>query len=346
MLADLEFVQFHPTVLWLGKGAQGQQPLISEAVRGEGAVLLDADGRRFMPEVHPMAELAPRDVVAKAIVRQMGATGADHVYLDARDLGREFLARRFPGILESLAEHGLDLAEDLIPVAPAQHYHSGGIVTGPDGRSSLDGLYAVGEVSCTGVHGANRLASNSLLEGLVFAHRIADDIARRHAADLLPRVEPDDEVGAGGTAALRATSRVRIQRAATSGPGVIRTAVGLAAAAERLESLLGSARLTPSDPPPSTAEWETTNLHQVAAALTAAAALRAETRGGHYREDRPEADDAWRGRLVSSLGDDGRLVTRFVPLNQGPNPGGQPELPAPNDASSGRIGSTKQVTPT
>src|SRR5690606_25809825 len=159
VLGDLEFVQFHPTVLWLGSGAKGQVPLVSEAVRGEGALLLDVDGHRFMPGVHEMAELAPRDVVAHAIVRRMAATGADNVLLDARHLGRDFLRTRFPTIDARLLEAGIDWSEEPVPVAPAQHYHSGGVVTDLDGRSTVDGLYAVGEVACTGVHGANRLAS-------------------------------------------------------------------------------------------------------------------------------------------------------------------------------------------
>ena len=202
VMADLEFVQFHPTVLWLGEAANGQQPLISEAVRGEGAFLVDGDGVRFMQGVHEMADLAPRDVVARAIVARMRETGTDHVYLDARHLGREFVERRFPSIVASLNEHGFDLATDLVPVAPAQHYASGGVKVDLHGRSSLDGLYACGEASCTGVHGANRLATNSLLEGLVFAHRIADDITARFAAGELPPATP----AATGDTALLAPS--------------------------------------------------------------------------------------------------------------------------------------------
>ena len=178
VLADLEFVQFHPTVLWLGEGSSGQQPLISEAVRGEGAFLVDEDGVRFMQGRHPLADLAPRDVVARAIVDRMRETGTDHVFLDAPAPRREFLEQRFPSIVARCRELGFDPATELLPVAPAQHYASGGVRTDLVGRSSLEGLYACGEVSCTGVHGANRLASNSLLEGLVFAHRIADDITR------------------------------------------------------------------------------------------------------------------------------------------------------------------------
>lgn len=318
-VADLEFVQFHPTVLWLGQSARGQQPLISEAVRGEGALLLDVNGERFMPGVHEMAELAPRDVVAKAIVRQMAATGATHVFLDARHLGRDFLYRRFPTIVQALAGHRFDLAEDLIPVAPAQHYHSGGIRVDAVGRSGLDGLYAAGECSCTGVHGANRLASNSLLEGLVFAHRIADDVCTRIADGDLVQREPVERPGPAGL--LAATARVKVQRAASAGPGVIRTAAGLEQAAADLARLALSAgtEVTPGSPKVDvahgTAEWETTSLHTVASALTRSAALREETRGGHYREDFPEQDDRhWRVRLVSRLTPDGELLTRHEPL--------------------------------
>jgi L-aspartate oxidase len=322
-VADLEFVQFHPTVLWLGQGARGQQPLISEAVRGEGALLLDLNGVRFMPAAHEMAELAPRDVVAKAIVRQLAATGSDHVFLDARHLGRSFLGRRFPTIVAALAGHGFDPAEDLIPVAPAQHYHSGGVLVDLQGRSSLPGLYAVGECSCTGVHGANRLASNSLLEGLVFAHRIADDVTDRIAAGALARLEPVERPGQQGL--LPATARVAVQRAASDGPGVIRSAGGLQTAARALAALPADAHLAPSDDAGlrtkldvthGTAEWETTNLHAVATALTAAARLREETRGGHYREDFPERNELWRGRLVSHLDGEGELVARFAALRE------------------------------
>ncbi|MFE2030375.1 L-aspartate oxidase, partial [Streptomyces hygroscopicus] len=175
-VSDLEFVQFHPTVLWLGPEAQGQQPLVSEAVRGEGAHLVDADGVRFMRGRHELAELAPRDIVAKAIMRRMRERGAEHMYLDARHFGAPMWERRFPTILAACRAHGIDPVTEPIPVAPAAHYASGGVRTDLRGRTTVPGLYACGEVACTGVHGANRLASNSLLEGLVFAERIAEDI--------------------------------------------------------------------------------------------------------------------------------------------------------------------------
>lgn len=299
LLGDLEFVQFHPTVLWLGAGVKGQLTLVSEAVRGEGALLLDTDGVRFMPDVHELAELAPRDVVAHAIVRRMAATGSDHVWLDARHLGGDFLRRRFPTIHERLAEHGIDPATDLVPVAPAQHYHSGGVVTDLDGRSSVRGLYAVGEVACTGVHGANRLASNSLLEGLVFAHRAARDVAGRVEGGFLPRVEP--VVRPGDEALVAAASRARVQRVATDGPGVLRSAEGLRRALDALGRIPADAQARRDDGrplgEPQLAEWETTNVHQVATVLSLAALAREESRGGHARADHPAPRDEWRVRV-------------------------------------------------
>ena len=309
-VGDIEFVQFHPTVLWLGSGVRGQLTLISEAVRGEGALLLDTDGVRFMPAVHPMAELAPRDVVAHAMVRRMEATGADHVLLDARHLGADFLRTRFPTICEKLLEHGIDLANDLVPVAPAQHYHSGGVVTDLSGRSSVRGLYAAGEVACTGVHGANRLASNSLLEGLVFAYRAARDAATLVAAGDLPQRDPVERPGPGMLVA--GAARFRIQRAASAGPGVVRSAGGLLQAAVNLAAVRTDAHVAVGVvAAPQVAEWETTNVHQVATVLTETALVRTESRGGHFRSDFPLPDDDWRIRLVASLDPDGVLnVTR------------------------------------
>jgi L-aspartate oxidase len=305
-LSDVEFVQFHPTVLWLGYGARGQLPLVSEAVRGEGAVLLDINGERFMPDVHPLAELAPRDVVAHAIVRRMAETGSDHVFLDIRARDASFVRERFPTIDAQLRSHGIDLTTDLVPVAPAQHYHSGGIVTDLNGRSSLPGLWAVGEVACTGVHGANRLASNSLLEGLVFASRAADDVAAGLTAGELPQQEP--VVRNGPDALVAAPALHRIQQLASDGPGVIRSAERLANSARRLAAIPTDAhrnrQLLAS---PQVAEWETTNVHQIATVLTATAAERTESRGGHFREDHPRQDDAWRVHLDVAVNPDGAL---------------------------------------
>ena len=181
VLRDLEFVQFHPTVMWLGPGSTGQQPLISEAVRGEGAFLVDDAGERFMLGQHELADLAPRDVVAKAIMRRMRETGAEHVWLDARGFGAEKWERRFPTILATCRTHGVDPVTELIPVAPACHYASGGVATDLWGRTSLPGLYATGEVACSGVHGANRLASNSLLD-----HHRGRGVGRRATCGACP----------------------------------------------------------------------------------------------------------------------------------------------------------------
>jgi L-aspartate oxidase len=286
-VTDLEFIQFHPTVLWLGEGSTGQQPLISEAVRGEGAFLVDQDGVRFMQGQHELADLAPRDVVARAILARMRETGTDHVFLDARHLGAEFLKERFPSIVASCRSLGFDPATALIPVAPAQHYASGGIETDLHGRSSVAGLYACGECSCTGVHGANRLASNSLLEGLVFAHRIADDIPLRLAAGELARAH--EVVGQRGQSheLLDSRHRLDLQRAMTRGAGPVRSTD----AAEQGLADLAALSALPVVESAGPKSWETTNLLHLGRVLTVLAGRREETRGGHVRADFPERDD-------------------------------------------------------
>jgi L-aspartate oxidase len=296
-VADLEFVQFHPTARFRGSGATGRQPLVTEALRGEGAVLVDSAGARVMTNAHPLADLAPRDVVAKQMARVMGEQGVDHLFLDARGLGADLLRRRFPTLLANCAELGIDPVRDLVPVTPAAHYASGGVRTDLDGRTGVPGLFACGEVACTGVHGANRLASNSLLEGLVFADRIA----RAVAADLS---QPGDPVpGAASVGLVEAGARAELQRAMTEGAGVLRDAGSLATTAKLIADL---ADRTSDAPGPDA--WETTNLVTIAAALVDAAGKRIETRGCHWREDYPERDDGhWRARWVSRL-DDGRLV--------------------------------------
>jgi len=283
-VTDLEFVQFHPTALYTARGG-AQQPLVSEALRGEGGYLRDGDGKRFMVGQHELAELAPRDVVAKAIHRVMAAEGADHVWLDARHVPD--VAARFPTITAYCREAGIDPAHDLVPVAPAAHYASGGVRTDLHGRTSIAGMYACGEVACTGVHGANRLASNSLLEGLVFARRIAADIAGGLPEQTEPSdpPEPSDAVSPGGRDAL--------QRAMTRGAGVLRSAESLKAAAAAVDAAEPSG--------PDTAAWEAANLYTVAGALVRAALTREETRGCHWREDFPAASDEWLGHVLVSL---------------------------------------------
>ncbi|GHB69167.1 L-aspartate oxidase [Streptomyces cirratus] len=300
-VSDLEFVQFHPTVLFLGPDAEGQQPLVSEAVRGEGAHLVDADGVRFMVGQHELAELAPRDIVAKGIMRRMQEQGTRHMYLDARHFGAEMWEQRFPTILAACRAHGIDPVTEPIPVAPAAHYASGGVRTDLHGRTTVPGLYACGEVACTGVHGANRLASNSLLEGLVFAERIAEDIVAHPPAVGAPVVPVP------ATGPLQPSgARYEIQRIMTDGAGVLRSAGSLAGAAAALEDLyaaaLGELETHGKTAEPGVDTWEATNLLCVARVLVAAARRREETRGCHWREDHPDRDDAnWRRHLVVRL---------------------------------------------
>ncbi|WP_020523015.1 L-aspartate oxidase [Catelliglobosispora koreensis] len=292
-VTDLEFVQFHPTSLYLPGNRTAQQPLVSEALRGEGAHLVDAEGKRFMVGKHELAELAPRDVVAKGIHRQMLADNTDHVYLDARHVSR--LHERFPTITAYCLAAGVDPAHDLIPVAPAAHYASGGVRTDLDGRTSIPGLYACGEVACTGVHGANRLASNSLLEGLVFSRRIATDIVR----DLPPLSEPEllADTSLPTHPEVEAPARAELQRAMTKGAGVLRSA-------ETLEETAAAVRKAADV----ATSWEFHNLVTVASALAGAASARRETRGCHWREDFPEALDEWRGHIVPRLTEAGELT--------------------------------------
>jgi L-aspartate oxidase len=296
-LADIEFVQFHPTALWSGRSATGRQPLVTEALRGEGAVLVDEAGRRVMADVHPLGDLAPRDVVAKQMSREMTERNLDHLFLDARPLGVELLTHRFPTLLANCAEIGVDPVVDLVPVAPAAHYASGGVRTDLDGRTSVPGLFACGEVACTGVHGANRLASNSLLEGLVFATRIGAALG-----DGLPTPgEPAKPAGRDGV--VPASARRELQRAMTEGAGVLRNAASLEATAKTVDAI---AERPDAEPGPEA--WETTNLLTVAHALVNAAERRTETRGSHWREDYADRDDArWRVRLVQRLDGAGGL---------------------------------------
>jgi L-aspartate oxidase len=271
-LRDLEFLQFHPTALKLA--GVNPAPLISEAVRGAGAVLVDGSGRRFALEFDPRGELAPRDVVARAVAAADGAGGA---WLDARSI--DDFPSRFPGITAMLTRHRLDPRTDLLPVAPALHYAMGGIQTDLDGRTTKPGLWAVGEVARTGVHGANRLASNSLLEGLVFADRAGRSLARARLAG-----GPSELMGASdgsrdsGSDTDCEVIRQEMRNLMTADVGVQRSEASLLHAEQELD------RLTRATPP---AAWRTQNQLLVAGLITKAARRRRESRGGHRRTDYP-----------------------------------------------------------
>jgi len=303
---DLEFVQFHPTVMWRGPDATGQQALVSEAVRGEGAILFDAAGERVMAGVHPLEDLAPRDVVSAAISSRMAeAPGGvdDHVYLDATHMGERFY-ERFPSITAACREIGLDPATDRIPVAPAAHYACGGIKADLDGRTSLRGMFAVGEVSSTGVHGANRLASNSLTESIVAGTRVGRDLAWE-LPDMV-NVEPD--FGDSTEFPLLDPARLREVRAVMSRHvGVLRDEMSLSSAAGALGAMSRemSDSKSPSDErqpvAPSRRSWESTNLLTLAIAMVASARARTESRGCHRRTDYPDALEEWVRHLDVSL---------------------------------------------
>jgi L-aspartate oxidase len=292
-LSDMEFVQFHPTALAV-KGAP--RFLLSEALRGEGGVLRNVTLERFMKRYNEAQELAPRDVVARAIVAEMHRTDSLHVYLDMTAKSEEFLKKRFPRIYETCLNYGLDLASDLAPVRPAAHYMMGGVKTDLWGRTSLPGLYAAGETADTGVHGANRLASNSLLEGLVFGARsgqamIMDfPVAKRHAAGLpgSPAPLPGNGAGAaksGGESPCSAALN-QIRDLMWQQVGILRDGKDLASAIKKLEAI----ELSKCEKP-GRSDYETRNLHALALLMARSALARQESRGSHYRGDFPYRDD-------------------------------------------------------
>ncbi len=304
-LTDLEFMQFHPTVLVVG-GSH----LISEAVRGEGAYLRNHAGERFMPRYHELAELAPRDVVARSILSEMLSEETDCEYLDLRHLPAERMYERFPTISAICRSYGLDLAKDLLPVAPAAHYCMGGVMTDTYGRTTLAGLYAVGEVACTGVHGANRLASNSLLEGLVFGLHLADglagmndeqaDIPSRQALtipvyDDLSKEDSLLSVSPNRESILR--MRREIRQVMWKYVSLQRDQQGLLEATRQLHNLRTSMLTTGSTYQNNVIEWrETVNMLKVAELVIAAAFQRRESRGSHSRLDYPVLNEKLTGR--------------------------------------------------
>ena len=304
-VSDLEFIQFHPTVLYQ-KGTP--RFLLSEALRGEGAQLRNLELERFMPNYHEAAELAARDVVSRAIVTEMRRLGSDFVYLDLTHLDAEHIRNRFPRIYATCLQCNIDITADLIPVRPATHYAMGGVHTDLDGRASLEGLYAAGEVAANGVHGANRLASNSLLEGLVYGARTGANMVEsspsrpaRNTLDAHTQSLPPEAASEGGNTsvrnvpssipsapALQSGSQLReveeridqIRRLLWEKVGILRDGKDLAEAVERLESL--------SPPAPHRThrrELELRNIHQVALLIAQSALARQESRGAHYRSD-------------------------------------------------------------
>ncbi len=290
-VGDVEFVQFHPTVLWRDLANRGQQPLISEAVRGEGAILLNHKNEQFMIGKHPQADLAPRDVVAKEIFNQMQLSGQPYVWLDATKL-KDFVDR-FPTIYASCIANRIDPTKEKIPVAPASHYASGGVIVDLNGQSSVPGLYICGESACTGAHGANRLASNSLLEGLVFGARIAAILTK----DLPPQEDPieDDK-----TMLLDPKILLPLQISMSEGAGVMRSETSLRKTMQTLEEL---SKLTSKEP--RIEAWETSNLYLLATAIVKSALIRTESRGSHWRSDYPQSSNKWLSRVIEYLDKDG-----------------------------------------
>jgi L-aspartate oxidase len=288
LLSDMEFIQFHPTVF-----ARPGSPrfLITEALRGEGAVLRNAAGERFLVRAHPDAELAPRDVVARAIRRELDRSGVSHVYLDATALPGDRLYARFPTVTRFLATFGIDPARDLIPVAPMAHFMIGGVTTDVEGRTTVTGLYAAGEVACTGVHGANRLASNSLLEGLVFGERVARHLL--HPAPGGPAAPPRTLAlplpsGRGRPGSSESLEEVR--STLWDDVGILRDAQGLRSALETFDRI--ALETEPSSG--SGVPGPVANAAMTASLVARAALTRTESRGAHFRADHPRTLPAWR----------------------------------------------------
>jgi L-aspartate oxidase len=285
---DMEFIQFHPTALRL---AGAPIFLISEAVRGEGGLLKDASGRRFMPDYDERAELAPRDIVARAIHSELSRTGSDRVYLDVTHLPPDKVSARFPQIFRYCLDHGLNITKEPIPVSPAAHYVMGGVRTNTWGETTLPGLYACGECACTGVHGANRLASNSLLETVVFAKRVVERAAgcRNGKIERSARAERLPDVSAGGHPA----SRADLQALMWESVGIVRNGEGLRQAATTLSNWQASSRLDDDR-----ASHELANLILCGRLVAEAALLREESRGSHYRSDFPNTRPEWQRHIV------------------------------------------------
>ena len=294
-LTDLEFIQFHPTVLY---HPENKSFLISEAVRGEGALLKNTNGKRFMPEYHSLNELAPRDVVSRAIFAEMKKTDADHVYLDITFKGKEYLENRFPNIYKTCLGYGIDMAKDYIPVAPAEHYCMGGIRADVYGRTGIKGFFACGECACNGIHGANRLASNSLLEGLVFGRMIGEQVEEILACTGRSIVFTDI-VHHTGRAAADLDKKVllaEIQREMGTNVGILRDYDSLTKALDKVsnwEKQIGNARNE------TLSDFELQNIILLSRLVIESALEREESRGAHYRTDFDKMDDEkWKKHII------------------------------------------------
>ncbi|WP_126424710.1 L-aspartate oxidase [Brevibacillus marinus] len=292
-IQDVEFIQFHPTALYY---PDAPRFLISEAVRGEGAILRNINGQRFMEQYHPLKELAPRDVVARAIVTEMERTNSAYVYLDITHESEELIKHRFPTIYKFCLQYGLDMVTDWIPVAPACHYIMGGVRTDLHGETSTSRLFACGEVSCTGVHGANRLASNSLSEAVVFGHRIAKRIKELAPLGALPPIR--FELPREHRPANVMKERVKLQKLMLRHVGLKRHEKGLQKASQEMERMMRFFHYALRD----RESFEFLNLLNTALLTTRAALLREESRGSHYRSDFPQTDDLiWRKHIIQSI---------------------------------------------
>lgn len=321
-LRDLEFVQFHPTVLWIDPADRvpgDRGVLVSEAVRGEGAVLIDHHGERVMAGGHPRADLAPRDVVSATMQAHMARTGSTHLYLDARHFGERTWREHFPSILAMCRERGIDPVTQPIPVRPGAHYLCGGVAADLDGRTTVPGLYAIGEVAATGVQGANRLASNSVTEALVAGDRLGALLA---AAATTPASRSVSAAGHEPVPLVDPAGRDRLRMIMDRGVEVSRTDQALSEALAQLDTLA-----------PTTASLDDevldmTNMHTVARLVATAARARTESRGCHRRADHPESVPLWQRHLCLSLGADGRAVLASRPLGEDPDTTFAPPPPA------------------
>ncbi len=294
-LMDLEFVQFHPTVLY---HPQNKTFLISEAVRGEGALLKNVHGKRFMPEYHELNELAPRDVVSRAIFEEMRKTGSTNVFLDITFKGKEYLKKRFPNIYKTCLSYGIDMSKDYIPVYSAEHYCMGGIKTDVFGRTNIPGFYACGEAACTGIHGANRLASNSLLEGLVFGHKISKEVSDYLNGNNNKEIKVDIEYvsNRSGKKLDTDSAKKEIQNTMTENVGIIRSKNGLLNA---LDFVKGKLEMIEEMRSEKMEDFELQNIALLSRLITESALEREESRGAHFRSDFNKTDDAeWKRNIV------------------------------------------------